>query len=247
MRALTLSISTAASVSSSVKFLSVLRATGSDVSHLASAERQSLTFCRLCLGKFGLVQDAVVMLIGVILLTSVWGSTLQGWVIGYTISLFIYGIGVGGEYPLTSTRALESGPNGPSGTRDDRLHRGRNVVLAFLMQGWGQVANQVVLLILMVIFHDGPNRTAPPYTEKTGQLVYRVSFGFIAILHAWLAYYRFWRISDADEALRSHKKKLNTSGYDVASLKLIGGHYWHRLAATSGGWFMNDFFFYGNK
>lgn len=73
------------------------------------------------------------MLIGVVLLTSVWGSTLQGWVAAYTISLFIYGIGVGGEYPMTSTRALESGPNGPAGTRDDRLHRGRNVVLAFLV------------------------------------------------------------------------------------------------------------------
>lgn len=33
------------------------------------------------------------MLIGVIMLTSVWGATLQGWVIAYTISLFIYGIG----------------------------------------------------------------------------------------------------------------------------------------------------------
>lgn len=40
---------------------------------------------------------------------------------------------------MTSTRALESGSTGPSGTTDDRLHRGRNVVLAFLMQGWGQV------------------------------------------------------------------------------------------------------------
>lgn len=46
--------------------------------------------------KFGLVQDAVVMLIGVIMLTSVWGATLQGWVVAYTISLFIYGIG--GEF-----------------------------------------------------------------------------------------------------------------------------------------------------
>lgn len=40
---------------------------------------------------------------------------------------------------MTSTKALESGTNGPAGTRDDRMHRGRNVVLAFLMQGWGQV------------------------------------------------------------------------------------------------------------
>ena len=34
-----------------------------------------------------------------------------------------------GEYPMTSTRALES-----FRSTMDRLHRGRNVVLAFLMQ-----------------------------------------------------------------------------------------------------------------
>lgn len=38
------------------------------------------------------------MLIGVILLTSVWGATLQGWVIGYALSLMFYGFGVGGEH-----------------------------------------------------------------------------------------------------------------------------------------------------
>jgi len=79
------------------------------------------------------------MLIGSILLTSIWGVTLQGWVIGYAWCLFIYGVGVGGEYPMTSTKSLETGVSGPAGTRDDRLHRGRNVVGAFLMQGWGQV------------------------------------------------------------------------------------------------------------
>ena len=38
----------------------------------------------------------------------------------------------------------------------DRLHRGRTVVGAFLMQGWGQMANQVILILLLLIFHpDG--------------------------------------------------------------------------------------------
>lgn len=173
---------------------------------------------------------------------------------------------------MTSTRALESGPNGPAGTRDDRLHRGRNVVLAFLvrallrfldsgrsaltsyhfspystgilvtlqMQGWGQVANQTTLMILLVIFNQNDDRTAPPYSLKTVQLTYRVSFGLITILHAWLAYHRFYHIKDADTEVQKAKKRQNTSGYDVQSLKLIGGHYWHRLVATAGGWFFND-------
>jgi len=48
---------------------------------------------------------------------------------------FFYGIGVGGEYPMTSTTALESKSSGVNSQTDDKLHRGRNVVLAFLMQG----------------------------------------------------------------------------------------------------------------
>lgn len=51
--------------------------------------------------KFGLVQDAVIMFFGVVLLTAVWGATLQGWVIAYAISLFVYSFGVGGEFFLS--------------------------------------------------------------------------------------------------------------------------------------------------
>ena len=108
------------------------------------------------------------------------------------------------------------------------------------MQGWGQVFNQVVLIVLLVIFNGNADRTAPPYTPKLAQLTFRVSFGIIAILHAWLAYHRFWHIKDADVEVRAAKKRLNTSGYDMQSLKLLNGHYWHRLIATAGGWFFND-------
>ncbi|SGY15002.1 BQ5605_C013g07201 [Microbotryum silenes-dioicae] len=195
--------------------------------------------------KFGLVQDAVVMLIGVIMLTSVWGATLQGWVIAYTISLFIYGIGVGGEYPTCGTRSIERDLAGPEGARDDRLHRGRNVVLAFLMQGWGQVFNQALLMLLLFIFHSG--RTEPPYSEKAAQYTFRVSFGIIGLLHAWLAYFRYYHIKDADLIVQAAKKRSNVSGYDTVSLKLVCSHYWGRLIATAAGWFATDIFFYGNK
>lgn len=39
------------------------------------------------------------------------------------------------QYPMTGTRAMEARAFGLDGTRDDRLHRGRNVVGSFLMQG----------------------------------------------------------------------------------------------------------------
>ena len=113
-----------------------------------------------------MVQDAVIMFFGVVLLTSVWGATLKGWVIAYAISLFVYSFGVGGEYPMVGSHAIEHDSPGPATNRDDRLHRGRNVVLSFLMQGWGQIINQIVLLILLTIFTRG--KTEPPYSGEYG-------------------------------------------------------------------------------
>lgn len=69
-------------------------------------------------------------------------------------ALFFYGIGVGGEYPMTATAAMENAVgSGKISTREDRLHRGRKVTLAFLMQGWGQFFNQIILILLLLIFH----------------------------------------------------------------------------------------------
>lgn len=47
--------------------------------------------------KFGLCQDALIMLIGSILLTGVWSNNLNIWIIVYAWVLFVYGVGVGGE------------------------------------------------------------------------------------------------------------------------------------------------------
>ena len=40
---------------------------------------------------------------------------------------------------------------------------------------------------------------------------------------------------------------MQVTGYDKESLKLTVRYFWHRLIGTAGGWFCNDFFFYGNK
>ena len=47
--------------------------------------------------KFGLVQDALIMFLGLVMLTAMWGTSLSGWTIMYAWSLLIYGVGVGGE------------------------------------------------------------------------------------------------------------------------------------------------------
>ncbi|WFD31076.1 hypothetical protein MSPP1_002107 [Malassezia sp. CBS 17886] len=195
--------------------------------------------------RFGMVQDAAIMTLGSVMLTAMWGTTMNGWVICYAWSLFIYGIGVGGEYPMTSTRAMEGSGDRYATSTGDRLHRGRNVLLAFLMQGWGQLFNQGILIILLLIFHHGSLQ--PPLSATSVQWTFRVSFALVAMVTLFLMYYRYYRISYTEDSLREAKARLNTSGYDLKSLKLALHWYWHRLFASCFCWFANDFFFYGNK
>ncbi|ETI29221.1 hypothetical protein G647_01674 [Cladophialophora carrionii CBS 160.54] len=193
--------------------------------------------------RWGLIQDAVIMLTGTILLTSMWGVTLSGWTVMYGISLFWFSIGVGGEYPMTSSTAME-GIHGAATSRHDRLHRGRSVALAFLMQGWGQLGNQLVLIVVMLIFNHSIN---PGYGKTAAQATFRISFGIAILCLLLFLYIRVYKLRGVDDSLKASRKKGQVTGYDVTSLKLTMNHYWHRLLATSLCWFCNDFPFYGNQ
>src|SRR5579859_2043419 len=107
--------------------------------------------------RWGMIQDALVMFVGTLLLVGMWGTSLQGWVIMYAFSLMFYSFGVGGEYPMTGTRALEH-IDGHTTKTADKLHRGRNMLLAFSMRGWGQLANQTFLLVSLVVFNRSEER-----------------------------------------------------------------------------------------
>lgn len=135
--------------------------------------------------------------------------------------------------------------SGKLSTRDDRLHRGRKVTMAFLMQGWGQLFNQAVLILLMLVLHHGSGD--PPYDVVSAQWIFRLSFAMPAVGTLWLVYYRTYKMPHASRQLVLAKKKNNVTGYDVASMKLTCTHFGGRLLATAGGWFCNDVFFYGNK
>lgn len=196
--------------------------------------------------RWGLIQDAVIMTLGLLMLTAAWGVTLNGWIICYAWSLWFYSVGVGGEYPMTATASMENAVgSGRVSTREDRLHRGRKVVGAFLMQGWGQFFNQAVLILLLLVFHHGSG--SPPYSEVATQWTYRVSFAIPAVGTLWLIYYRTYKMRAASRQLHIAKRKYNVTGYDFQSLKLTFTYFGPRLIATAGSWFANDVFFYGNK
>ena len=186
------------------------------------------------------------MFIGLVMLTCSWGVTRNGWVICYVLSLLVYGVGVGGEYPMTATSGMENAVgSGKVSTSDDRLHRGRKVTSAFLMQGWGQFFNQALLILLLLIFHHGSGE--PPYSKVAAQWTYRVSFAIPALGTLWLVYYRTYKMKSASKQLMAAKKKQKVTGYDTQSLKLTFSYFGPRILATAGTWYMNDVFFYGNK
>ena len=196
--------------------------------------------------RWGLIQDATIMFLGLIMLVSMWGVTLNGWIICYVWSLFFYGVGVGGEYPMTATSGMENAVgSGKISTKEDRLHRGRKVTSAFLMQGWGQFFNQVLLILLLLIFHHGSGN--PPYSKVAVQWTFRISFAIPAVGTLWLVYYRTFKMKSASKQLQLQKKKSNVTGYDSQSLKMTFSHFGGRMLATAGCWYMNDVFFYGNK
>jgi hypothetical protein len=134
---------------------------------------------------------------------------------------------------------------GKLSTRDDRMHRGRKVTMAFLMQGWGQLLNQAILIILLLIFNHGAGDG--PYGIVAVQWTYRLSFALPAIGTLWLTYYRAYKMPHASRHLAASKRRRNVTGYDVNSLRQIFTHFGGRLLATAGTWFCNDVFFYGNK
>lgn len=170
----------------------------------------------------------------------------DGWVICYVWSLWFYGVGVGGEYPMTATSGMENAVgSGKVSTRDDRLHRGRKVTSAFLMQGWGQLLNQGILIILLLIFNQTHGST--PYGQGAIQWTYRISFAIPAVGTLWLVYYRSFKMRSASKQLQAAKKKQSVTGYDVYSLKMTFTYFGPRVIATAGAWFCNDVFFYGNK
>ena len=134
---------------------------------------------------------------------------------------------------------------GKLSTREDRLHRGRKVTMAFLMQGWGQFVNQALLILLLLILHHGDGN--PPYGVTSVQWIFRLSFAIPAVGTLWLVYYRVYKMPHASRQLAAAKKKSNVTGYDMQSLKMTCKFFGGRLLATAGGWFCNDVFFYGNK
>jgi MFS family permease len=185
--------------------------------------------------KWGSVLTATFMFIGGILLTASNGKTLQGWAIMFAVAQFIFGYGVGGEYPLASSSASERA----EANKALRFRRGEMVVCTFTMQGWGNLVNTAVLCILLAAFHQ----TTSKYNHHSLEAVWRISFGIGLIPVTIMLFYRLFFLQESKVWKRQNKP----TAVALREQKVLYGYYWHRLTGTALAWFFWDVSFYGNK
>ena len=186
-----------------------------------------------------------IMLVGAILLTAAGGSA-TAYLTLLCLGLWIFGFGVGGEYPLAASSAAERA----EGSAENRAKRGQTIALVFTQQGWGNFSNTLVILILLACV--GATGRQPTADESTVILHVQFAVGLAIILG--LLVYRFTKLEESKvwEAERrgvdQELKDEGDDGKDSAKLySVVLKRNWPRLLETSFAWFLNDFVFYGNK
>ena len=178
-----------------------------------------------------------------ILLAASYGTTDNSLFAMFTAMQFLFGIGVGGEYPVASASANERAES--SKQLSDR--RGETVVCVFSMQGWGNLVNTLVIAILMACF----GQFNYPYNNTSLEVVWRLSYALGLIPLGFILYWRIFVLKESS-VWKGKKDALKQIG--KASIKedrrkymLLFRHYWHRNFGTAICWFVWDFAFYGNK
>lgn len=194
--------------------------------------------------KWGSRLCTSIMLVGLTLVLSASGTASQ-FLIVYLTGLCVFGVGVGGEYPMASSSAAERA----EGTAEIRHKRGRTVLLVFSQQGWGNFSNVLVIIIVMAM----TGATGSTISKHQANIVYRVQFsvgGFILLL---LMAYRIKYLKESKVWQQERKgvdRELNLEGEANNASKLyfvIFRKFWPRLIATCLSWTMSDLIFYGNK
>ncbi|KAL4434292.1 hypothetical protein ABPG75_000733 [Micractinium tetrahymenae] len=195
--------------------------------------------------KWGSRLTVTIMLVGGALLTGSAGNDGQFLAMLLT-SLFLFGTGVGGEYPVASSSAAERA----EGSRTMRRRRGEMVVLTFSQQGWGNFANTLTILLLLAV----QGATGAVVTPVQAEVTWRVQFGIGTVICAALAAYRWtylqeskvWKAERHDVAEQLAQKGIRRH-HSPHEYKLVFRFYWPRLMAVCLTWWCSNFMFYGHK
>ncbi|KAH7911938.1 major facilitator superfamily domain-containing protein [Hygrophoropsis aurantiaca] len=174
--------------------------------------------------KVALVTTTLLIVIGATLGTAAHGAhgSAQGLFWFLTIARGITGVGVGGEYPASSTSASEAANEKKVSSRGPVFIMVTNFVLCL----GGPVA---VMVFLIVVSAAGSNHL---------ETVWRICFGFGILLPTTVFFFR----------LRMLSSKLYRKGAIKRRVPywLVFKRYWRTLIGTCGAWFLYDFVTFPN-
>jgi len=174
--------------------------------------------------KAALVGTTLLIVLGATLATAAHGAngSVSGLFWFLTIARGITGVGVGGEYPASSTSASEATNERSTQSRGPVFIMVTNFVLSF----GGPLAVSVFLIVLSAA------------GEQHLQTVWRVSFGFGILLPLSVLFFR----------LRMLSSKLYRKGAIKRHVPywLVLKYYWRALIGTCGAWFLYDFVTFPN-
>ncbi|KAL0579105.1 Plasma membrane permease, mediates uptake of glycerophosphoinositol and glycerophosphocholine [Marasmius crinis-equi] len=172
--------------------------------------------------KTALVSTTALIVVGAILATAANASTPAGLFWFLTIARGVTGVGVGGEYPASSTSASEAANEKMVKNRGPVFIMVTNFVLSF----GGPLAVSVFLIVLSAA------------GEAHLQTVWRVCFGIGIALPLTVFYFRLRMLSSMLYRKGAIKRKV--------PYRLATKRYWKALIGTCGAWFLYDFVTFPN-
>ncbi|KAG9070041.1 Plasma membrane permease, mediates uptake of glycerophosphoinositol and glycerophosphocholine [Linnemannia hyalina] len=177
-------------------------------------------FCDRMGRKVGLLVTTFLVIIGAALCAGAYGAggSIEGFFWALTIYRGILGVGVGGEYPCSSTNASESADSVMQGRRGMLVSLATNTMIDF-----GFVVAAIVPLILAT-------------AGCSYEVIWRVSFGFGVLPPLSVLYFRL-RMTNSKIFQRNNLKR-------NVPYVLIIRRYWKYLLGTAGSWFIYDFIAY---
>ncbi|CAK5277228.1 unnamed protein product [Mycena citricolor] len=176
--------------------------------------------------KWGIVLSTVLIVLGIILCAAAKGAhgSFHGFLWMFTIARGITGLGVGGEYPSSSTSAAEAA--------NARMLKQRGPVFILVTNLVLSMGGPCAIILYLIVFEAAGGLSANLST------VWRTVFGISAVPPLIVFYFRL-------KMLNSELYRKGAIQQNVPHLLTIR-YYWRSLIGTAGAWFLYDFIVFPN-
>ncbi|KAJ6453466.1 MFS Git1p-related glycerophosphoinositol permease [Mycena vitilis] len=176
--------------------------------------------------KWGIVLSTVLIVIGIVLCTAAHGAhgSFHGFLWMFTIARGITGLGVGGEYPSSSTSAAEAA--------NERMLKNRGPVFILVTNLILSFGAPLACILYLIVFQAAGGLSANLDT------VWRTVFGISAVPPLIVFYFRLKML----DSVLYRKGAIQKNIPYLLTLR----YYWKSLIGTAGAWFLYDFIDFPN-